>query len=122
MDIDPPIWRYFVVPAGITLDRLRCHQIVMGWTDSHLYQFSIGKRRYAENVRSKLDGLESGNATASTTWSKRRPKFSYLYDFGDNWLHYLTLEDNRYSIENLRMVPGWGAGLPARGCRWSNGV
>ena len=30
MDIDPPIWRYFVVPAGITLDRLHdVIQIVM---------------------------------------------------------------------------------------------
>ena len=102
MDIDPPIWRYFVVPAGITLDRLHdVIQIVMGWTDSHLYQFSIGKRRYAENVESKLDGLESGNYRLNDLVKKKGRKFSYLYDFGDNWLHYLTLEDNRYNIENL---------------------
>jgi hypothetical protein len=34
LDIEPAIWRRFVVPANITLDRLHdVIQIVMGWTD-----------------------------------------------------------------------------------------
>ena len=34
-DVSPPIWRSFVVPASITLDRLHdVIQIVMGWEDS----------------------------------------------------------------------------------------
>jgi len=38
--IDPPIWRRFLVPADITLQRLHeVLQAVMGWTDSHLHQF-----------------------------------------------------------------------------------
>jgi len=37
LDIEPSIWRRFVVPASITLDRLHdVIQVVMGWTDSHL--------------------------------------------------------------------------------------
>ena len=61
MDIDPPIWRDFAVPADITLDRLHdVVQIVMGWTDSHLYQFTIGKKRYTEHIESEFDGLDSG--------------------------------------------------------------
>ncbi len=58
LDIEPVIWRRFVVPASITLDR--CHdviQIVMGWTDSHLHEFTIGKKRYTEYPESKEDGL-----------------------------------------------------------------
>ena len=47
LDIEPAIWRRFVVPASITLDRLHdVIQIVMGWTDSHLHEFTIGKKRY----------------------------------------------------------------------------
>ena len=34
LDIEPAIWRRFVVPANITLDRLHdVTQIIMGWTD-----------------------------------------------------------------------------------------
>ena len=45
LDIEPSIWRRFVVPAGITLDRLHdAIQIVMGWTDSHLHEFTIGNK------------------------------------------------------------------------------
>jgi len=46
LDIEPAIWRRFVAPASITLDRLHdVIQIVMGWTDSHLHEFTIGKKR-----------------------------------------------------------------------------
>ncbi len=34
LDIEPAIWRHFLVPANITLDRLHdVIQIIMGWTD-----------------------------------------------------------------------------------------
>ena len=43
MNIEPEIWRRFVVPAAITLDRLHdVIQIVMGWEDYHLHEFVIG--------------------------------------------------------------------------------
>ena len=61
LDIEPSIWRRFVVPASITLDRLHdVIQIVMGWTDSHLHEFTIGNKRYTEYPQSKEDGLECG--------------------------------------------------------------
>ena len=45
LDFEPTIWRRFVVPASITLDRLHdIIQIVMGWTDSHLHEFTIGNK------------------------------------------------------------------------------
>jgi hypothetical protein len=59
LEIEPEIWRRFVVLAGITLDRLHdIIQIVMGWSDSHLHEFTIGKKRYTEYPESKEDGLE----------------------------------------------------------------
>lgn len=102
VDIEPYIWRRFVVPADITLDRLHdVIQIVMGWTDSHLYQFSIGKQRYTEYIESELDGLESDKYRLGNLIKKKDQGFDYVYDFGDGWLHHITLEDNRYDIENL---------------------
>ena len=65
LDIEPTIWRRFVVSASITLDRLHdVIQIVMGWTDSHLHEFTIGKKRYTEYPESKEDGL---------VWGRYRP-------------------------------------------------
>ncbi len=63
LGIEPKIWRRFVVPANITLDRLHdVIQIVMGWTDSHLHEFTIGNKRYTEYPESKEDGLVCGIA------------------------------------------------------------
>lgn len=57
LDIEPAIWRRFVVPASITLDRLHdVIQIVMGWTDSHLHEFTIGKKRYTDILSRKKTG------------------------------------------------------------------
>jgi hypothetical protein len=47
LDIEPAICCRFVVPASITLDRLHdVIQIVMGWTDRHLHEVTIGNKRY----------------------------------------------------------------------------
>ena len=46
-DIRPRIWRRVDVP--LTSHLLTLHniiQIAFGWTDSHLFQFSIGNRDY----------------------------------------------------------------------------
>jgi len=43
----PPIWRRVVVHADMPLDHLHgLIQIVMGWTDSHLHQFIVGRTCY----------------------------------------------------------------------------
>ena len=45
----PPIWRRFLVLSDITLRNLhQVLQVVMGWTNSHLYQFAVRGRRYGE--------------------------------------------------------------------------
>ena len=97
LDIEPEIWRRFFVPANITLDRLHdVIQIVMGWTDSHLYEFTIGKKRYTEYPEYKDDGLECGKYRLGDLIKQKNRTFGYLYDFGDDWVHDLTIEENRY--------------------------
>jgi len=44
LDIEPAIWRRFVVPDSIMLDRLHdVIQIVMSWADSYLHEFTMGE-------------------------------------------------------------------------------
>lgn len=97
LDIEPTIWRRFVVPASITLDRLHdVIQIVMGWTDSHLHEFTIGNKRYTEYPESKEDGLVCGRYRLGELIKQKGRTFRYLYDFGDSWAHELVLEESRY--------------------------
>lgn len=97
LDIEPVIWRRFVVPASITLDRLHdVIQIVMGWTDSHLHEFTIGNKRYTEYPESKEDGLVCGRYRLVDLIKQKGRTFRYLYDFGDSWEHELVLEESRY--------------------------
>jgi hypothetical protein len=103
LEIKPEIWRRFLVPAGITLDRLHdVVQIVMGWKDYHLHQFTIGRKRHTENPESKEDGLECGNYRLVDLIKQKGRTFGYLYDFGDSWEHKVILEDSRYFNPELR--------------------
>ena len=103
LDIEPAVWRRFVVPASITLDRLHdVIQIVMGWTDSHLHEFTIGNKRYTEYPESKEDGLPCGRYRLGDLIKQKGRTFQYLYDFGDGWEHELVLEESRYFNPELR--------------------
>jgi len=98
LGIEPPIWRRFAVPSDITLDRLHdVVQIVMGWSDSHAYEFTIKEKRYTEYPESEEDGAASGEFRLGELVKQRGVKFQYLYDFGDSWHHELVLEDSRFS-------------------------
>lgn len=103
LDIEPAIWRRFVVPASIPLDRLHdVIQITMGWTDSHLHEFTIGNKRYTEYPKFKEDGLPCGRYRLGDLIKQKGRTFRYLYDFGDSWEHELTLEDSRYVDPELQ--------------------
>ena len=46
VDSDPLIWRQVEVPTAMTLKALHdVIQVVMGWSNSHLWEFKIGKQR-----------------------------------------------------------------------------
>jgi len=77
--IKPAIWRRFVVPADITLDRLHdVIQIVMGWEDCHLHEFTIGKKRYTEYPESPEDGLPCGKYRLGDLVRQKGSVFHYL--------------------------------------------
>lgn len=90
----PEIWRSFVVDSSISLSDLHdVLQIVMGWTDSHLYIFEIHGVEYG--VPSDEDYEEVTDAK-KVKFSKlelhEKDKFRYTYDFGDDWVHTIKVE------------------------------
>jgi hypothetical protein len=93
-DTEPLIWREVEVPTSITFATL--HNIVqaaMGWDDSHLSEFTIGKRRYGFGVDEDW-GDPATDAQAVRLREVLRPRtthIGYLYDFGDCWRHKLTV-------------------------------
>ena len=107
--VEPGVWRRFRFPAHLTLDRLhRAVQIVMGWEDEHLYEFSRGKERYGVPDReSRMFGVQTENAKKVTVASlnlRRRSPLHYLYDFGDSWEHELRVEDVLTAPDDLPAV------------------
>ncbi|MCW4781002.1 plasmid pRiA4b ORF-3 family protein [Enterobacter chuandaensis] len=94
--VTPSIWRTFTVPADISLDRLHdVIQIVMGWDDSHLHQFTFKKRVFTE-FPSSIEDEDESEVRLSELLTKRKNTLTYTYDFGDDWEHTLFLEDSDF--------------------------
>lgn len=96
-DIRPQVWRRIQVPGNYSFHKLHSAiQDAMGWWECHLYQFEIVHPDYDElDVIS--DGYENQDLDGKKMFIKRyfslsNPRATYLYDFGDNWMHSLTLE------------------------------
>jgi hypothetical protein len=94
-DIKPPIWRRVLVPSDITLNTLHyVIQMAMGWTNSHLHQFIVGKTYFSEPIpafesyRQMLDDRKVRLAQIA----KEGGEFIYEYDFGDSWRHVILVE------------------------------
>ena len=97
-DVKPQVWRRIVVPASITLDRPHdVLQIVMSWTDTHLHSFTIAGQEFTEDPEESDQGVEESGVVLGALIRKPRSKFTYLYDFGDGWVHTVTVE----SVEKI---------------------
>ncbi|WP_446469858.1 plasmid pRiA4b ORF-3 family protein [Xenorhabdus stockiae] len=100
----PAIWRRFIVPSNISLDRLHdVIQVVMGWEDSHLHEFILDSKRFTERPEAPEEGHEEGKFKLDSLIKRKGSKFIYLYDFGDSWEHEILLENSNYSPEELPM-------------------
>ncbi len=95
-DSQPPIWRRIQVKSDITLAKLhRVLQMVMGWTDMHLHQFAILEKRYGVPDEEDVGLTETKDERKYKLHDLVRgedSRFSYDYDFGDNWEHELLIE------------------------------
>ena len=92
--IEPSIWRRVEVPTSITLNKLHMvFQDVFGWTNSHLHSFNIGDTEYGHpDDLGELDIVDEKGIKLFQTLKTNTRGFSYLYDFGDHWLHDVQIE------------------------------
>ena len=94
-DSNPPIWRRVLAPGRVSLFKL--HQIIqaaMGWTDSHLHQFTIHGDSYS--IPSEDDMEPVIDERRHALWKivpLEKMSFVYEYDFGDSWAHQIEVEE-----------------------------
>jgi hypothetical protein len=95
----PPVWRQVLVPEKFTFHDLhQLIQLVFGWENCHLYQFS--PTGYGSNPVIAIplkDDWEQPDRNAKTTkleefFTTEKQSFVYIYDFGDDWTHQIVLE------------------------------
>ena len=89
-DFRPLTWRDMIIPSGITFKQLHdIIQIVMDFSDYHLYSFSFKNRRqfildFNRNIIMEDMDIDS-NITVIDEYFDKEKKIYYTYDFGDSW-------------------------------------
>ena len=106
--VEPPVVRVLDVPAGALLPELHdLLQAAIGWTDSHLHQFTAGDVSYG---MPDTDAVDDQRDETSVPLRALPARFSYLYDFGDGWEH--EVEVTGAGGERPGVVAGEGACPP----------
>jgi hypothetical protein len=104
-DSNPVIWRQVEVPTSITLKVLHnVIQAAMGWFDYHLWEFTIGERRYGlptDEDWGTEPRIDAAKVRLREVLRPRRTTIDYLYDFGDSWEHRLTVTHIRAGDPDL---------------------
>ena len=132
---DPKIWREFVVNENITFhDFHYIIQICMGWENYHMYQFSptgYGSYPCMELKTSDSDAefspisnlkkgyeltYDSSKAKLSDYFSAKGQKITYIYDFGDDWKHVISLKKIWPDATDHPMVVAGGGKCPPEDC------
>ena len=120
----PPVWRRIVIPGNFTFHDLHnTIQSAFGWWDEHLYQF----QRYpfdggwcVKDIDEDDDNWgerpEDARETNVATFIQHMglEKFVYVYDFGDSWVHDITVEqiDHDADLDHPVCLAGKGACPP----------
>ncbi len=96
-DVAPTVLRRLDVPIDLRLDRLHLVlQAVLGWTNTHLWEFRAGGVGWGIPDPEWDRGagpLDARKATLKKVVEDTGAKtLAYLYDFGDGWEHTITIE------------------------------
>jgi hypothetical protein len=95
----PPIWRRLLVRGDTPFDKLHwILQVAMGWTNSHLHQFIVGRPPDLKYIGRAYDGgdelgtVDERTVKLNEIVTGAKFRFFYEYDFGDGWEHELLVE------------------------------
>lgn len=90
--------RELLVPSHNTLDDL--HQIIQkafGWRNYHLYEFNLNDSMECYGIVEYFNEFEQTHFDSRLLTVKEAFSYStditYTYDFGDNWIHEITVLD-----------------------------
>src|SRR3989338_5198032 len=116
--IMPRIWRRFLVKDTSTFHDLhKALQVLFGWSDSHLYAFYVAKEELGIPDDFRENFLNAKKIRLKDKLSLKQ-KFGYVYDFGDNWEHVLTVE-KAFDAKDAAPVPrcvGGERSVPPEDC------
>ncbi len=94
----PPVWRKLSIPATFTFEEFHLAiQVAFGWEDYHLFQFcpsGWGSNPVISlpNDESDQVDIDASECTLGKLFTNQYQKFTYIYDFGDDWTHDITVE------------------------------
>ena len=119
--LKPPVWRRLLVEDTMTLGDLHMAvQAAMGWDNSHLHLFMLGREQVGDPRQ--LDEVEDEERVTVADVARRRLKsFAYIYDMGDDWEHTVTIEGSE-AIDAARPYPACIGGKRACPPEDSGGV
>ena len=102
----PPDWRRLQIPAGITYHELNAIiQLAFNWSGYHLYSFEIGNLliEIPDDIFDDFDyKVINSKRTKVDKYFDKIEKLEYTYDFGDNWIHDIQIENVVESEEKLK--------------------
>ena len=96
-EIAPKIWREFQFHPDVTFHQLhKIIQVVMGWENYHLYEFHVKEKVIGlpDPTFADMEDREVLNARREIVQKhvhEENTVFTYVYDFGDDWQHTVTL-------------------------------
>jgi hypothetical protein len=92
-DVKPTVWRRLHVGDCSLAELHAIIQACMGWSNCHSYAFDVDCVEYSDpSMGSDLDYCDSHSRKLSELASQGPGRFSYQYDFGDDWKHVVRIE------------------------------
>ncbi|MDR1883649.1 MAG: plasmid pRiA4b ORF-3 family protein [Prevotella sp.] len=101
----PPVWRKIAVPSSFTFFKFhKVIQAAFGWEDYHMFEFK--DKEYRSNIcisapleDDLFDSIffedmqdDASKIKLSEIFTSSGQNLLYVYDFGDEWVHKITLE------------------------------
>ena len=111
------VWRSFLLPPTLTMYEVhRVLQIAFAWDDDHLHEFRVGKHiRIGEKNEEKGGWFDRDEFYDESEVQLQHvvglaPTFTYIYDFGDYWVHTIKVEKPKFIPEEPVAVCTGGKG------------
>lgn len=121
---DTDIWRKMAITGNYSFADLHTViQIVFGWENCHLHRFEVGKMIIGNYDDEEMDIDEYGQAFKFEDDVHLElillnvKKFSYYYDFGDDWQVEIQVDDAMLvSTEEPPVILEFGGGMARENC------